>query len=76
VFCGTFEAKGAQLDLDGGRMTVRRPGRIRKFVDAVDHVTFSGAKAHLVDRSAQVLKHLARRALPACRNSLGWGEMS
>lgn len=45
VFCGTFDAKGSQVKVEGGRVQVLRHGSIRKLVDAVAHITFSGAQA-------------------------------
>ncbi len=44
VFSGWFEA-GADIALTGTGITVRAPGRFTKMVDAVEHVTFSGARA-------------------------------
>jgi acyl CoA:acetate/3-ketoacid CoA transferase len=44
VFSGFFTA-GAQLSVGGGRLTIEKEGRSRKFVREVDHVTFSGAMA-------------------------------
>lgn len=44
VFSGWFEA-GAEVALDAEGVRVVRPGRFPKMVDAVEHVTFSGARA-------------------------------
>ncbi len=44
VFSGWFEA-GAQIDLTESGISVARPGKFTKFVDQVEHVTFSGARA-------------------------------
>jgi propionate CoA-transferase len=44
VFCGSFAAKSTCV-VDGGRLRVVEPGRIRKFVEAVEQVTFSGPYA-------------------------------
>jgi acyl CoA:acetate/3-ketoacid CoA transferase len=45
VFSGFFRAAGLDLDLAGGRLTIRREGRFAKFVPEVEHVTFSGRRA-------------------------------
>lgn len=45
VFCGTFDAKGSQVQVEDGQVRVRQQGRIRKLVHAVSHITFSGAQA-------------------------------
>ena len=44
VFSGWFEA-GAEIDLTDSGLRVSRPGKFTKMVEAVEHVTFSGARA-------------------------------
>ena len=44
VFSGWFEA-GAEVALSPAGLTVTKPGKFAKMVDAVEHVTFSGARA-------------------------------
>jgi propionate CoA-transferase len=41
VFSGFFTA-GAQLQAGGGRLTIQKEGKTRKFVQAAEHITFSG----------------------------------
>lgn len=45
VFCGSFDAKGTEVEIGDGRLTVRRHGAVCKFVPAVDQITFAGAVA-------------------------------
>lgn len=45
VFCGTFDAKGADVRVGDGRVTVVRHGAVRKFVAQVEQITYSGAVA-------------------------------
>jgi acyl CoA:acetate/3-ketoacid CoA transferase len=45
VFSGFFRAAGLELDLDGGRLAIRKDGRFAKFVPQLEHVTFSGRRA-------------------------------
>ena len=52
VFSGFFEA-GAELDLSDTGLSVTKPGKFAKMVDAVEHVTFSGARA--VEQGQDVL---------------------
>jgi propionate CoA-transferase len=44
VFSGWFEA-GAEMALTDSALTVAKPGKFTKMVDAVEHVTFSGKRA-------------------------------
>ena len=44
VFSGWFEA-GAQVELTAEGIRIAAPGKFAKMVDAVEHVTFSGARA-------------------------------
>lgn len=53
VFCGTFTTAGLELDIEGGRLAIRREGAIAKFVATVGQVSFSGAYA--AARGQQVL---------------------
>ena len=45
VFVGTFTAGGLQVAVEDGRLRVVSEGRSRKFVERVEHRTFSGALA-------------------------------
>jgi acyl CoA:acetate/3-ketoacid CoA transferase len=46
VFSGYFTAGGLKLDLSDGGLRIAQEGRARKFVYAVEQVTFSGRRAH------------------------------
>jgi len=45
VFVGTFTAGKARLAIEHGRLRIEQDGSERKFVNLVEHVTFSGAYA-------------------------------
>jgi acyl CoA:acetate/3-ketoacid CoA transferase len=46
VFSGTFNA-GAKTSILGGRLVIEKEGRIAKFVEKVDQVSFSGPRARM-----------------------------
>jgi len=52
VFSGFFTA-GAELEIRGGELIIVREGKVRKMVEEVDHVTFSGRRA--VEQGQDVL---------------------
>src|SRR5262249_7753118 len=45
VFVGTFTCNGLKLEIGNGRLRILEEGRHRKFVPAVEQVTFSGKRA-------------------------------
>jgi propionate CoA-transferase len=45
LFAGTFTAGGLEVAVEGGRLRIVCEGRARKFVPAVEHITFSGLYA-------------------------------
>jgi propionate CoA-transferase len=46
VFVGTFTAGDLSVDIEGGKVQIRSEGSMRKFVQQVEHRTFSGREAH------------------------------
>jgi propionate CoA-transferase len=49
VFSGNFNA-GAKMHIEDGRLVIDREGKVAKFVEAVDQVSFSGARARAQDQ--------------------------
>jgi propionate CoA-transferase len=45
VFVGTFTAGGLDVAVDAGKLLIREEGRAKKFIDTVEHRTFSGPQA-------------------------------
>jgi len=60
VFCGSFDAKGTRLSLADGKLRIDRHGEVRKLVDAVAGITFSGKEAQ---RRGQEVVFLTERAV-------------
>ena len=53
VFCGTLAAKGVKLKTGDGSMRVIKQGSVRKLVNKVDQITFSGPQGQV--RGQEVL---------------------
>ena len=45
VFCGTFTAGGLEVAVEDGRLRIVQDGRARKFIQAVEQITFNGMDA-------------------------------
>jgi propionate CoA-transferase len=60
VFSGTFTAGGLDIAWPGGRTTIAREGNERKFVRAVEQVTYSG---QLAARNGQRALYVTERAV-------------
>ncbi len=45
IFLGTFTAAGLKVSIHNGKLKVDQEGKVNKFIDQVEHVTFSGRYA-------------------------------
>lgn len=48
VFCGTFTASGLQIEVENGNLIIKNEGKIKKFINSLEHITFSSIYARKV----------------------------
>jgi propionate CoA-transferase len=60
VFCGTLTADGLEVVAEGGTLRIAREGRVKKFVDAVELISFSAARSREI---GQHVTYVTERAV-------------
>lgn len=60
VFCGTFDAQGAKVSWSHGRLNIVQRGKVRKFVNQVERITFS---ADFARKHGQEVLYVTERAV-------------
>jgi acyl CoA:acetate/3-ketoacid CoA transferase len=60
IFCGTFDTRGSKLKTGDGELKIDKQGEIRKLVQNVDQITFSGRQSL---RQNQKVTYVTERAL-------------
>ena len=60
IFCGSFTSGGIKIDIKDKKVKIQKEGRYRKFLNEVEHITFSGEYA--LDNKQYVL-YVTERAV-------------
>jgi propionate CoA-transferase len=60
VFCGTFTANGLKVLVQNGKIEILQEGKVKKFLDSVEQITFSGEYAI---ESGQTIFYITERAV-------------
>jgi propionate CoA-transferase len=60
VFCGTFTAGGLKVKICDGKLEILQEGKIKKFLQDVEHITFSGDYAN---ETGQTILYITERAV-------------
>lgn len=74
VFVGTFNACGLEVAVQEGRLAIRREGTVCKFVEQVEHVTYSGQVA--LQRGQEALYVTERCVFRLCERGLELVEVA
>lgn len=60
MFCGTFTAQGLKQEIKDGKLVIKQEGKLFKFIDQVEQITFSGKYAQKVN---QPVMYITERAV-------------
>jgi propionate CoA-transferase len=74
VYCGTFTAGGLVVSTENGELKIVSEGRIKKFIQNVEQITFSGEYA--IEKSKPVLYVTERAVFRLAREGLVLSEIA
>ncbi len=60
IFIGTFTASGLKVRIDDDKLHIDQEGKVQKFIDHVEHITFSGKQAM---KNGQKILYVTERAV-------------
>ena len=60
VFCGSFTAGGLKVEVNDGKLNIVQEGKVKKFVNKVQQITFSGEYAR---KTGQRVFYVTERAV-------------
>lgn len=60
VFCGTFTSGGLEIEIEDNKLRIKNEGKHKKFINEVEHITFSGEYA---SKTGQRVLYVTERAV-------------
>jgi propionate CoA-transferase len=68
VFCGTFTAGGLKVDIESNSLVIKQEGSVKKFINSLQQITFSGEVA--MDNKKSVIFVTERAVLKLVKEGL------